>query len=40
MDVPLRLGEPGEFARARALFARAGFSEEGICRGRSYLQES
>lgn len=32
MDLPLRLGEPGEFARARALFARAGFSEERICR--------
>ena len=31
MDLPLRLGEPGEFARARALFARASFSEERIC---------
>ena len=33
MDMPLRLGRSDEFARARAVFERAGFVEERICRG-------
>lgn len=31
-DCPLRLAEADDFARARALFARAGYREETLCR--------
>src|SRR5207247_2324413 len=33
VEFPLRLGAPADCARVAALFARAGFREEPICRG-------
>lgn len=31
-DCPLRMGRPDDFARARALFAQAGYREDTLCR--------